>query len=224
LPAFVRAVELGTDAIETDLRPTREGAVVLIHDATLDRTTNGRGRVADFTLAELAQLDAGGGARIPTLEEFLLWARSHGLELFLELKTRGSPRSGWIDAAVGAVEGERLLERATFLCFDADVLARIKLIQPQARTGWLRSRRLWNPWPRLAAEGAAVFAPEWKLVNAQLVERAHRSGLRVVTWTVDEPLRMRRLMALGVDGLATNYPERLNQALAADARGQTPWR
>lgn len=213
LLAFRRAVELGTDAIETDLRPTRDAAVVLIHDATVDRTTGSRGRVARLTRAELGRLEAGQGEHIPALEELLEWARPLGLELLLELKQEPAVRSGWVEAAVRGVESEGLLDRATFLSFDRTLLKRVRTAQPRARTGWLVSRRLGRPWRTLEELGVSILAPEWRRVSRDLIEQAHEHGFRVVTWTVDDPSRMERLISWGVDGLATNYPDRLNQVL-----------
>ena len=212
LAAFELALRLGTDALETDLRPCRD-AIVAIHDATLERTTSGRGHVSDFTLAELKHLDAGAGQRLPALHEVLDLGEKHSVHLFLEVKAHGSPDGDWVEQIAARVARRRQLEQVTFISFDVDALARIKTAEPGARTGWLLSRWRRAPWDQLKNFGAAVIAPRWNLLTAKRVAEAHKRGLQVMVWTVDDLAAMRRLIAVGVDALATNFPDRLNAAL-----------
>lgn len=226
LAAFRLALELGTDAIELDLRPTRDAQVVVLHDETVDRTTSGRGRLADLTLAEVERLDAGSwfgsrfrGERIPRLADVLELAGRYPIRLLLELKTHGSPGDAWIARAVEEVRRAGLLGRVTFLSFDASALEQVKRQEKAATTGWLVTRVPLRVERKLGALGATVLAARWTSVNAGLVRRAHAAGYSLVVWTVDAPAAMRRLIALGVDALATNFPDRLNAVLG---RAGTP--
>lgn len=220
LAAFALALKLGTDALELDLRPTRDGAIVVLHDETVDRTTNGRGRLADLTRREVRRLDAGAwfGAkfrseRIPLLSEVLALARPHGIGLLLELKTHGSPGTAWLARVGKEVQQAGLLDRVTFLGFEPSALAVVKRVSPAARTGWLVSRVPRRVEGKLRAVQANALAPRWTSVTRRLVERLHAAGYPLIVWTVDHPLLMRRFVQLGVDALATNFPERLNAVL-----------
>lgn len=220
LAAFRLALELGTDAIELDLRPTRDGEVVVLHDETVERTTNGRGRLVDLTWAEAARLDAGfwfgsrfRGERIPPLVEVLELARRYDVRLLIELKTKATRGNAWIGRAVERVRQAGLLARATFLSFDTAGLEEVKRREAAATTGYLVTRIPLHLAARLKALGAAVLAPRWTSVNASVVRAAHNAGYPVMVWTVDDPEAMKRLLRLGVDALATNFPERLNAVL-----------
>jgi len=214
LPAFALAVEMGADMIETDLHRTRDGAVVISHDETL-AALGGRGEIGDVTLAELRRLDAGGGERMPTLDEVL--DRFGGrIAWNLELK-QGSTGAypGLEAAALDAVRVRGLLPRTLFSSFYDPVLARLRALEPAARIGLLISRR----YPRQAVEraralGAEALHPELELVDAAWVAAAHEAGLAVHVFTVDEPEAMARLLALGVDGIFTNHPDRMRRVMS----------
>src|SRR5919202_5121590 len=112
LASFERGLELGADWIELDVHLSRDGALVVIHDETLDRTTNGSGLVKDHTLAQLERLDAGGGQRIPTLDEILEWARANGVVLDIEIKNAPLYYNGIEAAVVRALDARTMTEQA----------------------------------------------------------------------------------------------------------------
>ncbi len=213
-------MELGARFIETDLRLTRDSHLVAMHDETLDRTTSGRGRVDKHTLAELRALDAGSwfapefaGERIPTLEEILAFSLEHDIGLYLELKPGGIWRSE--HALVGALRGSAVADRLVVLCFDAQILKAIYDLEPSWMTGLLEQHQAAGLVERALGVGARQVAPHWALVSRELVQQAHAAGLMVVPWTVNEPEPMRTLIALGVDGIITDYPDRLVALLRA---------
>jgi len=209
LPAFELAVEQRADMIETDLHRTRDGAVVITHDEEL-AGLGGRGEIADATLAELRGLDAGGGARVPTLDELL---DAFGARIAWNLELKRGTRSeypGLETLALEAVSRRGLLAHTLFSSFYDPVLARLRALAPAARIGLLISRR--HPHAmleRARALGAEAIHPERELAEAGLVEAAHAAGLAVHVFTVDEPAEMRRLIGMGVDGLFTNHPDRM---------------
>lgn len=221
LAAFRLALELGTDALECDLHRTRDGQVVVIHDDAVNRTTNGRGRVGDLTWAELQRLDAGSwfdkrfrGERIPCLEELLALARPHEVRLLLEIKVQGNPAEGMETAKETLRLVRRFaLSRVTFLCFDARVVKGLGESRPWGEAGWLVKKIPTKVVERLRALGARALAPHWSCVNEKLVSELHEAGYPLIVWTVDEPERIKRLLRLGVDAIATNFPDRLNAVL-----------
>ena len=217
LAAFRRAVELGARFVETDLRVTRDGRFVLLHDAKVNRTTNGRGRVANFSLAELRRLDAGAWfspsyarERVPTLEEALDLAESLGFRIYLELKAR--LKSGQMIELARMLRERRALARVVLLSFSARALARMRAVEPSLRTTLLVGRRgpAIGPARRV---GATVLAPWHERINRRMMRRARKAGLGVVAWTVNDPGDIRRMIELGVDGIMSDWPERVAQAL-----------
>lgn len=218
LAAFRRAVELGATFIETDLQLSRDAHFIAIHDATLDRTTTGRGLVQALTLAELRELDAGSwfapefaGERIPALEEILAFARDSDVALYLELKPGGA--WGSAHALVGALRGAREAARVVILSFDPDTLAGTRQLEPTLMTGFLFDQPHPDAVERALRVGARQLAPRGDLVTPELVAEAHRADLQVVAWTANDPAHMRALIAAGVDGIMSDYPDRLVAAL-----------
>ncbi len=214
LAAFRRAVELGAAFIETDLQISRDAHIVIIHDDRLDRTTTGRGPVREHTLAELRELDAGSwydprfaGERIPTLEEVLEFSRQSDVVFYLEIKP-GAPW-GVEEAVVGALRSAGETTRAVVLSFDTATLATVRRLEPTLMTGYLYDRRQPDAVQRALELGARQLAPRGDLVTPELVAEARRSDLQVVTWTINRPEHMRALAAAGVDGIMTDYPDRL---------------
>jgi glycerophosphoryl diester phosphodiesterase len=209
LGAFELAVVQRADMIETDLHRTRDGAVVITHDEELARI-GGRGEIAEATLAEVRALDAGGGARVPTLDEML---DGFGARISFNLELKKGTRAEYDGLEVLAIEAVRkrgIAERTLFSSFYDPVLARLRALAPDARIGLLVSRKYPRDLlARAAALGAEAIHPERPLVDARLVESAHAAGLAVHVFTVDDPGEMRRLIDLGVDGLFTNHPDRM---------------
>ncbi len=214
LAAFRRAVELGARFIETDLQLSRDSRLVAMHDDTLDRTTNGRGPVNRLTLAELRELDAGSwfgpqfaGERIPTLEEILQFARETDVVFYLEIKSGGA--WGIEHTLVGALRDGQEVARPVVLSFESAALAAVRRIEPALMTGFLFQWPLEDAVERAISVGARQLAPHGDQVTRELVIEARRNDLQVVTWTINDPAQMRALISAGVDGIMTDYPDRL---------------
>jgi glycerophosphoryl diester phosphodiesterase len=211
LAAYELAVAQAADMIEVDLHRTRDGAVVVAHDAELERI-GGRGEIGEATLAEVRTLDAGAGQRVPTLDE-LLDGFGERIPLNLELKqgSRGA-YAGLPALAVAAVRARGLSDRTLYSSFYDPVLHDLRSVDPEARIALLISRRAPQGWvERARALGAEAVNPELPLVDRAFVERAHGEGLAVYVFTVDPLEEMQRLLALGVDGLFTNVPDRMRR-------------
>lgn len=200
LRSFRRAAAEGADAVELDLRLTRDKHLVVMHDATVNRTTNGSGSVAQMTLNDLKQLDAGVGERVPTFEQVL---EVTDLPIYAELKVVGA--AGPLTAFI---RHRKLAEQVIPISFQPEALFQIRQSLPRLPVGLVLSGPLSDPITALRV-GAALVSPEAVHLNAALVESCRREGLRVTTWTVNEPEEMRRVLKLGVDGIVTDRPDLL---------------
>jgi glycerophosphoryl diester phosphodiesterase len=225
LTAFRRAADLGAAGIELDVHLSADGAAVVIHDFTVDRTTDGRGRVADLPLAALKELDAGSwfdpafaDERIPTLEEVF---EAVGWELLINVELKPPLRdTPALEATVVAlVRRHKLTDRVLISSFDPRVLHRVRRLAPTLPLGFLYgsrpiswlTRALARLIPGLTTE---AIHPHWTLLrSAGAIRRAHARSRRVVAWTVDEPAHMRQLVTWGVDAIITNHPDRLRTVL-----------
>ena len=205
LRSFRRALALGADGLELDVRLSADGELVVCHDKTLRRTTNGRGPLAKCALAELRTLDAGLGERIPTLRE-VFDAVDRRAFLNIELKARGT--APLVEALIGEYLAARGWTPEHFLVssFLRRELAQIR--DPRIRRGVLFTRptRLWKFAARRFAAWSVHPAARW--TSARFVAAAHRHGWRVIPYTVNDPAQLARLRRLGVDGVFTDFPER----------------
>jgi glycerophosphoryl diester phosphodiesterase len=209
LPSFARAVALDVQAVELDVHCC-ENELVVIHDPTVERTTGGRGIVSRMTLAELRALDAGGGARIPTLGEvFELLPRHIGINI--ELKGMGTAEllARWLP---------REPERAVLLSsFRHDALRTFRTLRDDYALAPLFGR-----WEARALDTAAEFGSGFinlgrKLVTADRMRRISEAGLRALVYTVNDPIDAARLITLGVWGLFTDFPDRISRRALDDA-------
>lgn len=216
LRAFIAAAELGADMCEFDVRMTRDGEVVVIHDATVNRTTDGRGRVAAMSATAIGRLDAGvrfgaefRGEHIPTLIE-VAQALTGRCGMDVELKARGlEVRVCEILRGCGAIES------AIVSSFDWDQLKIVARKEPALRLALLGEKTPAAMLEAASAMHAFAIAPRFDVANAALCAEAHRRGLAVYVWTVDDVPTMRRLAAAGVDAIMTNDPKKLRELAAA---------
>ena len=213
--AFRAAIDAGAEMCELDVQLSRDGAIVVIHDETVERTTDGKGEVAELTLEELKRLDAGakfkGGAvkgeRIPTLDE-VFSATSGKCGLNIELK------AGGLEHQVAQImQARNALADSIVSSFDWEYLKNIQQLHFNIRVGLLAEEKPVDLMMNAVAMRAHSINPRWDMVTSDLCKAAHERGLKVYTWTVDADARMRALIAYGVDGIMTNYPERLRKVV-----------
>ena len=201
LRSVKKALELGADMVEVDVRASRDGHVVVMHDAVVDRTTNGKGYVKDMPLEELKKLNAGLGESIPTLQEVVeLIGRK--AQLVVEIKVSE------IEKRVLQIIKENELERQTLITsFYHPILKRVKELNPNIRTGAIiASRPIKAAQLAMDANSDALF-PRHIYVDPQMVEEAHRQDLAVYPWTVDTLNEIDPLIKMGVNGIVTNKPD-----------------
>lgn len=235
IAAFQLARQLGADGIELDVQLTRDKLPVIIHDDTVDRTTNGKGRVCDLTLAELKRLDAGAwkgeqyrGETIPTLAEVFEalkdWlnptAGQSPCLINVELKTERLVTDGLEAVALDVIARSGVGERILLSSFSPLALHNAKKINPRLPRGLLYDNsmpiHLRRAWLRFWAAPQAMH-PEHPMIDAAYMEWAKQRGLEVNTWTVDDPGEAHRLASLGVHALITNKPDILRQAFSPPA-------
>ena len=219
LSAFNLALELGADGIELDVSLTKDRVPVVLHDDTVDRTTNGHGAVNQMTLAQVKELDASNkfekyrGEKIPTLEEVLraiTWRGSVNIELKnLTLQTDG------VEAATDAViKSTGAADKVMVSSFNPIALRRMYQLDPRIPRGLLYRPNLpiylRRAWLRPLAHPTAMH-PQYSMITRAFVAWAHAKGYKVNTWTVDDPDEMKRLIALGVDAMMTNKPDVLRK-------------
>jgi glycerophosphoryl diester phosphodiesterase len=219
IAAFRAAVDLRADGIEFDVQRTADGVLVVLHDATLERTTNGRGPLRAMRQADLKTLDAGSwfhpshaGERIPTLEETIAAVPGH-VRVFVEIK-QGPAFDEDIERAVADhLSQTGVIDRCEVSSFDHLSLKRFSMAAPTIPTGILFSARLIDPVAAATLAGAAALHPDWDLIAPDLVPLAHDHGLAVVAWTVNAADQMERLAAMGVDAIITDLPDLARRVL-----------
>jgi glycerophosphoryl diester phosphodiesterase len=213
LAAFELAVHLGAEAIELDAQLSADKQVVVIHDHTVDRTTDGRGRVSDLQLATLKQLDAGGyfdstfrGERIPTLREVF---ETLGQRILINIELKNDA-SIWDDLPAHVAQlviQYKLQQRVIFSSFNPIALLKIHRILPDTPCSLLALSGAKGAWAcswGYKALGCAGLHPDVSSVTASLVRRVHQSGRRIHAYTVNEPEVIHQLLDLGVDGFFTD--------------------
>ncbi len=219
LPAYELAVEQRADMIEIDLHRTRDGAIVIRHDEQLSGLSVS-GEIADATLAEVRSLDAGGGERMPLLSEVL---ERFGSRIAFNLELKRGTRGIYpevVRETLALVEAHGLTGRTLFSSFYDPVLEGLREHSAAARIGVLVSPRSARRWlERARAIGAEAVHFFSRLATEQVVETAHAEGLAVHGYTVDRPGEMRTLIDRGVDGIFTNYPDRMRALIEGSPRG-----
>lgn len=222
LPAVTRAIAAGADGVEIDVQRTRDGELVVIHDETLETTTDGTGVVREHTLDELERLDAGAwfdaewaGTRIPTLDE-IFDALPESAVVNIELKRASWRSDGLEEATLQFLRRRDVWNRVIVSSFNPLALWRLRTAAPQLRLGLLYQPTmpflLNRAWPRWFLPLAALH-PFHAQVTSTFVERMRAGGLDVNTWTVNEPARMCELIDIGVNAIITDVPDILADVL-----------
>ncbi len=217
LVAIRKGIEAGADACEFDVRASKDGVIVLLHDETVDRTTNGTGKVAELTLAELKKLDAGSwkdasyaGEPLPTLDEALALLAKCGGKAVIEIKA-----DGIAEKVVEAVRTAGMLDRAYVISFSKQAVEDVRRLEPSLPCAWLYGKQLTGnaeqraDWIINEARdcGTHMVDLNYNLLSPDVIAELERRGAEVWTWTVNDPLVMRALSAWGVKSITTDHPD-----------------
>ena len=229
LASHANGIALGADVIEMDTHLSKDGIVVVFHDPTVERTTDGTGRVADKTLAELQSLNAaakfkdGTFARqpVPTFGQVLDLLKGNSVRVEVEIKVPPWGRyAGIEEKVVKEIADHHLVDRVQVSSFDFDVLTDVKRVSPKTKTVALLTADFFRRVPpdqpakvmdAIQAINADLIAVNKDLLTAALVIAAQQRGVKVEVWTVDTETEMRKFMQMGVDGIITNQPDALQK-------------
>lgn len=215
LASFRRALSIGVDAVEFDIHRTRDGVLVVMHDFTVERCSNGKGTIGEMTLEELRRLDTGSwygpefaGETVPTLAE-LVEAVPAPVVLFLEIKAGSYKYPGLEEQLAAFIQEHNLLGRIQISSFDHFALKRMRELLPELETAVLYAHRSVDPVGLARSCNARAIHPNWSTITRETVAEAHAAGLKVNVWTPNSQEAINACYDLGVDGIITDFPERL---------------
>jgi glycerophosphoryl diester phosphodiesterase len=216
MSAFRKAIEVGADGVELDVQRSRDGEIVVIHDETVNRTTNGSGWIYDLTLAEMKRLDSGSwfsprfaGEMIPTLSEVLTLFEPTSMWLNIELKNNKVPYAHIEEQVVDRIEYFGLQDRVILSSFNHQRLHHLHLYRPTWQLAALYNLILFEPWSYARHLGVTALHPFYRTVTAEMINGCHQHGIAVRPYTVDEPDVMVRLLQYEADAIISNVPDRL---------------
>jgi glycerophosphoryl diester phosphodiesterase len=212
LASFASAIELGVDVIECDVHLSSDGHLAVIHDHTLERTTNGSGPVGARTIKALHRLDAGNGQPVPELDEVLELARGR-VGLAIEIKSLPVRYPGLEERLVETVRDHGMVHDCAVICFDHRVIRKVRDLEDRLVVGALVAGRPLMLPELLAYSRAEVYSPHWSFVDEDVVAETHQCGAVVAVWTVDDLATLDAVVGAGVDAVYSNRPGVIAEAL-----------
>jgi glycerophosphoryl diester phosphodiesterase len=222
MSAFRKAVELDCDGIECDVQLSKDGKLVICHDEMLDRTTNGKGFLKDYTYDELSKLDAGSwfssdftGERLPLLDELLELVAKSGIMINIEMKTGIIQYPNLEALVIESVKNHRLRDKTIISSFNHYSLYEVKKIDKEIKTGALYMEGLYEPWNYLSTINCEFAHPFYLAVKPEIVLGYKKANYGINVFTVDDTNTAVQLAVLGVNGIITNYPDIILNALAS---------
>jgi glycerophosphoryl diester phosphodiesterase len=219
IPAYELAAEQGADGIELDVHLSKDGHLVIVHDFTVDETTDGEGTVTEMTLAELKALDAGSwfgskfiGTRIPTLDEAF---ETVGQKLYInvEIKSKSSHSDGVEEALAACITRHNMQERVIVSSFNPHVVSRFRSVLPDVPLGFISYGTMVASQAMISPEDYEAYHLYFEKIDSTQMNLAKEHNHIVNTWTVNDPARARQLKLLGVNGIITDKPDVIRAAL-----------
>lgn len=218
--SFKKAIELGCDGIETDVQMTSDGVLVLIHDEMVNRTTDGTGLVKDYSFKGLEKLDAGSwfdgkysSEKIPTAEELIILAKEKSIIINFEIKTGIVMYPNIEEQLIDLIFKYNMQNNVILSSFNHYSMVACKEICKEVKTGLLYMESLYEPENYCKSVGADALHPFFYAVNSDIIKNAHIQGLQINPFTVNEEIQMKNFISAGVDGIITNYPDKLRKLL-----------
>jgi glycerophosphoryl diester phosphodiesterase len=207
LASFKKALEIGVDAIELDVRKTKDNQIVVIHDADVKRTTDGEGIVSELTIGQIKGFSAEGGEKIPTLQEALDFLDKK-VKILIELKETD------IEEQVLSILCERKLEKnVVIISFLEEALKKIREANKDIETGLIYAKHS-NPVKAALDLKANYLVALYRFTHTATVQKAHENGLKIIVWTINTPEEVQEYAKKGVDGIASDKPDILAQVNA----------
>jgi glycerophosphoryl diester phosphodiesterase len=210
--SFRSAIAAGCDLIECDVHLSLDGRLVVIHDHTLDRTTNGEGMVKDFSAAELRKLDAGGGEKIPLLQEVVELALGK-VGLVIEIKQVPPLYPGLEEKLVKLLRQLGAVQECAVISFNHTAIHELRNMEPSLQLGILEGARPMQPGRMLRESGADVYSPHWGATDPDVVREVHSAGGAVAVWPVDDEQGILWCRYTQPDAIFSNRPKEVMAAL-----------
>ncbi|MGH7764580.1 MAG: glycerophosphodiester phosphodiesterase [Candidatus Dormibacteraceae bacterium] len=214
LTSFRSAIEAGCDLVECDVHLSSDGRLVVIHDHTLERTTNGTGVVRDHTASELRKLDAGHGERIPLLQEVVELALGN-VGLVIEIKQGPLQYPGLEDKLVAMLRQLGAVPECAVVSFHHPSIRQLREMEPKLQLGILEGARPLHPAAMMREAGADVYSPHWGATDPDVVKQVHAAGGAVAVWPVDDAAAIAWCKYCKPDSIFTNRPAEVGPALRA---------
>ncbi|MCJ7614664.1 glycerophosphodiester phosphodiesterase [Candidatus Bathyarchaeota archaeon] len=203
LRSFQRAIELGVDAVELDVRKTKDNELVVIHDADVNKTTDGTGSVNELTLDEIKRLVTEKGEKVPTLAEVLDFVGNR-VKILIELK-----EVGYEEQVLGLIGQKGLMDNVIIVSFHEEVLRRVRELNAEVATGLIYVSHK-NPIPSALDLKVNYLLSLYRFTHSINVKKAHEKGLKVIVWTINSKEEVAEYMKKGVDGISSDRPDILN--------------
>jgi len=205
LSSYKKALELGVDAVELDVRRTKDGEIIVIHDAEVDRTTNGRGLVSQLTLKEIKQFNTEKDQKIPTLEEALDFLDKK-VKVLIELK-----ETGFDEKMLKVIRKKGLEKNVIIVSFLEEALRKVRELDDIVETGLIYTNHK-NPIKTASDLKANYLLPLYRFTHTADVQKAHQNGLKVIVWTINKREEVAEYVKKGVDGITSDRPDILVKA------------
>ncbi len=203
LRSFKRAIELGVDAVELDVRETKDNEIVVIHNSDVNKTTDGNGQVNQLTLEQIKSLVTDKGEQIPTLEEVLEFVGTQ-VKILIELKETGIE-----ERVLGLIREHGLTDNVVIISFHEEVLRKVRTLNNEVATGLIYVRHK-NPLKSALQLKANYVLPLYRFIHSANIQKAHEMGLKVIVWTINKEEEVAEYKEKGVDGIASDRPDILH--------------
>lgn len=218
--SFEKALEMGCTGIETDVQLTKDGVLVLIHDEMVNRTTNGQGLVKNYTYTELNKLDAGSwmggeftGLKIPTVEELIYLVRDKNIIINFEIKNGIVIYEDIEQKLIELIYKHKIEHKVILSSFNHYTVAKCNKVSKGINTGVLYMAGIYKPYNYAKTVGANAIHPYFQAINAEVIRESKKHKTLVNVFTVDDEENMKNFLNMKVDGIITNYPDKLHKIM-----------
>ncbi|MGH4120459.1 glycerophosphodiester phosphodiesterase [Clostridium sp.] len=221
--SFEKALEMGCTGIETDVQMTKDGVLVLIHDEMVNRTTNGEGLVKDYTYIELNKLDAGSwmgeefaGIKIPTVEELIYLLKDKNIIINFEIKSGVVIYEDIEQKLIELIYKHKISHKVILSSFNHYSIAKCNKISKEISTGILYMEGIYKPYNYAKTVGANAIHPYFLAINEEVIKETKKHKIHVNVFTVDDEKYMKSFLEMKVDGIITDYPDKLHKIITDD--------
>ena len=218
--SFEKALEMGATGIETDVQLTKDGVLVLIHDEMVDRTTNGKGFVKDYTYREISKLDAGCwmggefiGIKIPTVEELIYLVKDKNIIINFEIKSGIVTYEDIEQKLIDLIYKHKINHKVILSSFNHYSVAKCKKLSKEINTGLLYMEGIYKPYNYAKTVGANAIHPYFLAINEEVIKETKKHRVQINVFTVDDEEKMKYFLAMKVDGIITNCPDKLHKIM-----------